>query len=91
MLTLQQTLELAKKAGFTVGRDAGGDYVAPKYTDSIGTVQRLVQAAYAAGQAAERKAQLAEIETGIWFDQSTEEVLESLADAIRSRGKKGGV
>jgi hypothetical protein len=34
---------------------------------------------------------LAEIEKGIWFDLTTEEVLDSIAAAIIARGKKGKV
>ncbi len=48
------------------------------------------EAALAQARAEEREALLAEVETGIWFDKSTEEVLESLAAAIRARGEKGG-
>lgn len=33
----------------------------------------------------EREACLAEIETGIWFDKTTEEILDSIAAAIRGR------
>lgn len=38
--------------------------------------------------AAEREACLAEIETGIWIDMTTDEILASIADAIRARGAK---
>jgi hypothetical protein len=38
--------------------------------------------------AAEREACLAEIETGIWVDMSVDEILASIADAIRARGAK---
>lgn len=38
----------------------------------------------------EREACLAEIETGIWLDKTTEEVLADIAGAIRARGGKGG-
>ena len=35
----------------------------------------------------EREACLAEVE-GIWFDKTTDEVLDSIANAIRARGNK---
>ena len=35
----------------------------------------------------EREACLAEIEMGIWFDKSTDEILDSIAAAIRARGQ----
>ncbi len=38
--------------------------------------------------AAEREACLAEIETGIWFDKNTEEILDSITSAIRTRGEQ---
>ena len=38
--------------------------------------------------AAEREACLAEVEQGIWFDKSKDEILASIADAIRTRGQK---
>ena len=38
--------------------------------------------------AAEREACLAEVEQGIWFDKSKDEILASIADAIRARGQK---
>lgn len=47
-------IRMGKEAGFNIGRDAGGEYVAPQYTDSVGTLERLARAAYAAGKAAER-------------------------------------
>lgn len=37
--------------------------------------------------AAEREACLAEIETGIWIDMTTDEILAAIADAIRARGE----
>lgn len=35
---------------------------------------------------AEREACLAEIETGFWFDMTTEKILDAIAAAIRARG-----
>ena len=43
------------------------------------------------GAVLERNALLSEIETGIWIDKTTDEVLAELADTIRARGEKGGV
>lgn len=37
----QDIVEMAKQAGFTVGKDEAGEYVAPKYDDSIGTLVRF--------------------------------------------------
>jgi hypothetical protein len=36
----------------------------------------------------EREACLAEVEQGIWFDKTTEEILDSIASAIRARETK---
>jgi hypothetical protein len=55
MLTRETVIQMAKDAGFNVGQDAGGEYVAPQYADSVGTLERLVLAAYQAGRVAERK------------------------------------
>ncbi len=46
------------------------------------------EAALAQARAEEREANLAEIETGIWVDMSTEEVLDAIATSIRNRGNK---
>lgn len=54
-MTSDDAIRLAREAGFEVGRDAGGEYVAPQYSDSVGTLVRLVKAAYAAGQAYARE------------------------------------
>lgn len=40
--------------------------------------------------AAEREACLAEIETGIWIDMTTDEILSAIADAIRARDTQKG-
>ena len=42
-------------------------------------------APYQRGVRDERNACLAEIETGIWMDKTTEEVLAEIAEAIRAR------
>lgn len=46
---------------------------------------RLIKEAYQRGVRDEREACLAEIETGIWLDKTTEEVLAEIAEAIRAR------
>lgn len=48
---------------------------------------RLIKEAYQRGVRDERNACLAEIETGIWMDKTTEEVLAEIAEAIRARTK----
>lgn len=48
-------------------------------------MQRFADLAYQRGVRDERNACLAEIETGIWMDKTTEEVLAEIADAIRAR------
>lgn len=53
MLNQETIIKLAEQHGFKVGRDAGGEYVAPKYEDAVGSLVALVQAAYAMGQKAE--------------------------------------
>lgn len=37
----QDIIDMARQAGFTVGKDSAGEYVAPKYEDSIGTLVRF--------------------------------------------------
>lgn len=51
----------------------------------------FARAIYARGVRDEREACLAEVETGIWLDKTTDEVLAELADTIRARGGKGVV
>lgn len=57
-MTRDDVIRMAREAGFNVGCDAGGEYVAPQYLDSVGTLVRLANAAYAAGQSAEREARI---------------------------------
>lgn len=54
MLNQETIIKLAVQHGFKVGRDAGGEYVAPKYEDAVGSLVALVQAAYALGQQAQQ-------------------------------------
>ncbi|MEC5206346.1 hypothetical protein QF022_001302 [Vogesella perlucida] len=54
MLNRETIIKLAVQHGFKVGRDAGGEYVAPKYEDAVGSLVALVQAAYALGQEAQQ-------------------------------------
>lgn len=44
--------------------------------------------AWEAAQDVDREACLVEIEQGIWFDKTTSEILDSIAEAIRARGEK---
>lgn len=83
MLTKQQIIELAVEAGLAEVTDTA-DSLPAEYVEALAKFARL-----AAQQ--ERNGCLAEIETGIWIDKTTEEVLAELSAAIRARGEKGGV
>lgn len=39
----QDIIDMAEKAGFYVGYDSAGEYVAPQYKDSIGTLLRFAE------------------------------------------------
>lgn len=54
MLNQETIIKLAVQHGFKVGRDAGGEYVAPKYEDAVGSLVALVKAAYALGKEAQQ-------------------------------------
>ena len=69
-ITQQEIIALAEQAGMT-----GLSLV------DIGFLERF--AALAAAH--ERNACLAEIETGIWLDKTTDEALADIAEAIRAR------
>lgn len=85
-ITQQQIIALAVEAGFTVGSIAAVDYVvSSKPYDSVAILERFFKAAYQRGVRDERNACLAEIETGIWMDKTTEEVLGEIVEAIRAR------
>lgn len=84
-ITQQEIIDLAVEAGFNVGSFSGIDYISPKFDDSLASIERLVNAAYQRGVRDERNACLAEIETGIWMDKTTEDVLGEIAEAIRAR------
>lgn len=77
----QEIIEMAIDAGFKVS----------KFDGQIGGFDvdlfDLARAIYKRGVRDERNACLAEIETGIWVDKTTEEVLAEIADAIRARGE----
>ena len=75
MLTKKEISALAREAGCIGWLEVNGEFL-----------QRF--AALVAER--EREACLAEIETGIWLDKTTEEVLAEIADAIHARGKEGG-
>lgn len=64
MLNQETIIKLAVQHGFKVGRDAGGEYVAPKYEDAVGSLVALVQAAYAMGQEAQQAVPIQAIHLG---------------------------
>lgn len=76
-ITKQQIIALAVEAGLAEVTDTA-DSLPVEYVDALAKFAML-----AAQQ--ERNACLAEIETGIWMDKTTEEVLAEIADAIRAR------
>ena len=79
-ITQQEIIALAVEAGAVFH---GGGHL------NFGTIDvdviKLVKNAYQRGVRDERNACLAEIETGIWMDKTTEEVLAEIAEAIRAR------
>ena len=77
MLTQQQIIALAVEAGIVSVHAESGN----AWQDGYAALERF--AALVAKQ--ERNACLAEIETGIWMDKTTEEVLAEIAEAIRAR------
>ena len=77
MLTQQQIIALAVEAGMS---ELLGP-ISVLLNSEIACLHRF--AALACQQ--ERNACLAEIETGIWIDKTTEEVLAEIAEAIRAR------
>lgn len=98
MLTRADAIKMAKEAGFNVGKDAGGEYVAPQYADSVGTLERLVSAAYQAGLQAERTAcadlvrQLRDSITWLSHDSGAmRSALDQAENHIRARDKAGKV
>lgn len=80
MLTKEEVVRLAREAGL-------GPVTISALEFRDGSLSRFA----ALVAEAEREAMLSEIETGIWFDKTTEEVLAEIAAAIRARGEKGGV
>ena len=76
-ITQQQIIALAVEAGLAEVTDTA-DSLPVEYVEALAKFAQL-----AAKQ--ERNACLAEIETGIWMDKTTEEVLAEIADAIRAR------
>ena len=79
-ITQQQIIALAVEAGLAEVTDTA-DSLPVEYVEALGKF-----AALACQQ--ERNAFLAEIETGIWMDKTTEEVLAEIANAIRARSDK---
>lgn len=86
MLTREDVISMAREAGLEVGRDAGGEYVAPQYSDSVGTLVRF--AALVAAAEREECARVCDAHT-------VDDVLvgvgiaKSCAAIIRARGEKG--
>lgn len=76
-LTQQQIIALAVEAGMS-------EIVGPIGALTDSEIARLHRFAALASQQ-ERNACLAEIETGIWMDNTTEDVLAEIAEAIRAR------
>ena len=77
MLSQQEIIDLAVEAGLAEVTDTA-ESLPVEYVEALGKF-----AALACQQ--ERNACLAEIETGIWMDNTTEEVLAEIAEAIRAR------
>lgn len=79
-ITQQQIIALAVESGLAEVTDTA-------YSLPVDYVEALAKFAQLAAQQ-ERNACLAEIETGIWMDKTTEEVLADIAEAIRARTTK---
>lgn len=77
MLTEEEIVRMAQKAGL-------GPLTISALEFRDGSLSRFA----ALVTEAEREACLAEIETGIWLDKTTEEVLAEIATAIRDRNNK---
>lgn len=89
-ITQKQIIALAVEAGFDdIAPWLDADNVEQGQIDAanrwIERMTAFVMAAYQRGVLDERNACLAEIETGIWLDKTTEEVLADIAEAIRAR------
>lgn len=79
-ITQQEIIDLAVEAGLAEVTDTAKSL-------PVDYVESLAKFAQLAAQQ-ERNACLAEIETGIWIDKTTDEVLADIADAIRARNKE---
>lgn len=87
-MTEQEIMQLASDAGFDSSfSDYDGNLMicSGGYDEELITDELKRFAALVAER--EREACLAEIETGIWLDKTTEEVLADIAGAIRARGE----
>lgn len=73
-MTRDDVLKMAYDAGF-------GNLVSMPHIDGFVRFANMVADA-------EREECLAEIETGIWVDNPADEILDSIAAAIRARGTK---
>ena len=86
--TFDVDVEELVKAAYAAGQEAERDKAAAALVaEGVSEYERGLKD----GAVLERNALLSEIETGIWIDKTTDEVLAELADTIRARGEKGGV
>ena len=88
-MTRYDIIRMAREAGFEVGRDAGGEYVAPHYSDSVGTLGRFAAlvAAYEREECAkscEARAELGDMGCDFY------DACFVAADTVRARSKKEG-
>lgn len=86
MLTRDEILRIAEAEGYYMAEYRAPDGVVV-HVWADGCITNLLETVAASAAAAERKAILSEVETGIWFDKTTEEVLAEIAAAIRARGE----
>lgn len=79
-MTEQEIMQLAVESGLAEVTDTAESLPA----DYVEALEKF------AGLSAEREREacLAEIETGIWIDKTTEEVLADIEEAIRARNNK---
>lgn len=88
ILSRDDMIRMAREAGFEVGRDAGGEYVAPQYSDSVGTLVRF--AALVAAAEREACAKVCEdisdnVSSPLWSAGAYD-----CTEAIRASAEKGG-
>lgn len=81
-MSRQDIIDMAVQAGFKVGKDAGGEYVAPQYNDSVGTLMRFAD--LVAGQEREACAKACDALSDLYEDEGSNP--RACASAIRARG-----